>query len=116
MQGGSYTASRQRCKKKNVEDGLRTADDQAGGPGDIPSELLHMAPCQAETDFTYLYIEVLRLSHNAIGCPRGPFVPFISTPRSSEDKLGDVAGRRSMSTSLRQRPLNLAHGRHQVGG
>ena len=47
-------------KEKNVEDGLRTADDQAGGPDDIPSELLHMAPCQAETIFTYLYIEVLR--------------------------------------------------------
>ena len=45
MQGGSYTASRHRCKKKNVDDGLRTADDQAVGPNDIPSELLHMALC-----------------------------------------------------------------------
>ena len=29
------------------------------GPGDIPSELLGMATCQAETIFTYFYIEVL---------------------------------------------------------
>ena len=35
-------------------------EDQAAGPTYIPSELLAIAPCQAETMFTYLYIEVLR--------------------------------------------------------
>ena len=47
-------------KEKNVEDGLRTPEDQAAGPTYIPSELLDIAPCQAESEtiFTYLYIEV----------------------------------------------------------
>ena len=39
---------------------VRTQEDQAAGPTYIPSELLDIAPCQAETIFTYLYIEVLR--------------------------------------------------------
>ena len=47
-------------KEENVEDGLRTPEDQAAGPAYIPSELLDIALCQAETIFTYLYIEVLR--------------------------------------------------------
>ena len=43
-------------KKRKNETGLRTPEDQAAGPTHIPSELLDIAPCQAETIFTYLYI------------------------------------------------------------
>ena len=60
MQRGSSLHRGTDAKRKNVEDGLRTPEDQAAGPTHIPSELLDIAPCQAETIFTYLYIEVLR--------------------------------------------------------
>ena len=98
-------------KERTIETGLRTPEEQAAGPAHIPSELLGLATRQAETIFTYRYIEVLKFFYNAIGCPRGPFVPprgpfvpFISAQVRQRHKLGDVAGRRSMSTSLRQRP------------
>ena len=60
MQRGSTLHQGTDAKRPNVEDGLRTPEDQATGPVHIPSELLDIAPCQAETMFTYLYIEVLR--------------------------------------------------------
>ena len=60
MQRGSSLHRGTDAKRKNVEDGLRTQEDQAAGPAYIPSELFGIAPCQAETIFTYLYIEVLR--------------------------------------------------------
>ena len=71
-QAGKTNRKKQRCredrilhrgsdaKRKNVADGLRTPEDQAARPTHIPSELLDIAPCQAVTMFTYLYIEVLR--------------------------------------------------------
>ena len=56
MQRGSSLHRGTDAKRKNVEDGLRTQEDQAAGPAYTPSELLDMAPCLAETDFTYLYV------------------------------------------------------------
>ena len=81
-------------KKEKIEIGLRTPEDQAAGPIHIPSELLGIAPCQAETIFTYLYIEVLRFVANAsimlLGAHRGllshagAFCPVHQCPNSSE--------------------------------
>ena len=110
MQRGSTLQRGTDAKRKNVEDGLRTQEDQAAGPAYTPSELLDMAPCQAETDFTYLYIEVLRFFHNAIGCPRGPLTPHES--RSSVpkfvrgNKLGDGVGDIYVRVALPSAPLS----------
>ena len=60
MQRGSSLHRGTDAKKRKIEIGLRTPEDQAAGPIHIPSELLGIAPCQAETIFTHLYIEVLR--------------------------------------------------------
>ena len=51
-------------KKRKIEIGLRTPEDQAAGPAHFLSELLDNAPCQAESVFTYLYVEVLRFVAN----------------------------------------------------
>ena len=44
-------------KEKKLKMGF---EHQKMQPAHIPSELLDIAPCQVETIFTYLYIEVLR--------------------------------------------------------
>ena len=126
-QAGKINRKRNRCredqvcieapmqKEKNVEDGLqteRTPDDQAAGPAYTPSELLDMAPCQAETDITYLYIEVLRFFYNAIGCPRRPLTPVHQRPSSSEATNWETAWETQCPRRAAQR--HPTHGRHIV--
>ena len=107
-------------QKKRKKAGFRTSEDQAIGPAYTLSELLDMALCQSQTEFTYLYIEVLRFFHNAIGCPQGPFVPRggllsrSSVPKFVRgNKLGDGVGD-TMSASHCQAPPRprSPHGRN----
>ena len=91
-----------KCKKKRkIEIGLRTPEDQAAGPIHIPSELLGIAPCQAETIFTYLYIEVLTFvanasimlsgAHGGLFSHAGAFCPVHQCPNSSEATSWETA-------------------------
>ena len=60
MQRGSSLHRGTDEKKRKIETGLRTPEDQAVGPVYIPSELLDSLRVWLKRIFTYLYNEVLR--------------------------------------------------------
>ena len=110
-------------QKRKIEIGLRTPEDQAAGPIHIPSELLGIALCQAETIFTYLYIEVLRFvanasimlpdAHGGLFSHAGAFCPVHQCPNSSEATSWETAWETlNVRAALPSPPL--AHGRHRV--